>query len=145
MYFERDVVVIFITPSYIWPPHLLLCHGGMLVKDVITSFPPPCVILCLLVIFMCCAPSLGNFSGAPLFYYWVDPCMMYLANLSHRLGWYYLLILTLDLFGSRFYVLERSIYWDALSFVKRDFWLLSSRNNKIFCMLPSTWWRKRFW
>ena len=50
-------------------------------------------------------------------YFWVDPCEMYPANLSRRLGWCDLMILTL-LFGSRYYVLERSIYWDALSFVK---------------------------
>ena len=35
--------------------------------------------------------------------------------------------MTLDLFGSRLYVLERSIYLDALSFAKRTF---GSRNIK---------------
>ena len=64
-------------------------------------------------------------------YFLVDPCVMYPANLSRWLEWSYLMILTLDLFWSRYHVLERSIYWDALS-CKRDFWLLSSWNYRIF-------------
>ena len=113
MYFEGDILVIFIT-QYIWPPHLLLCHGDILVKDVITSYPPPCAILCLLVIFMCCTSSLGISSGAPPFCYRVDLCMMYPNNLSHWLDCFYCLIVTLDLLDLGFMYL-RDLYIEMLS------------------------------
>ena len=77
--------------------------------------------------------SLNGQFYAPLFYYWADRCMMYPANLSHWLDCFYLLIMTLDLFGSRFYVLERSIYWDALSFVERTFGSWALVIIKYFC------------
>ena len=70
---------------------------------------------------------------------------MYLANLSRKLGWFYLMILTLDLFGSRYYVLERSIYWDALSFVKRLLALRILNTRKLLQKLLEALWMSWMW
>ena len=50
------------------------------------------------------------------------------------------MILTLDFFGSRFYVLARSIYWDALSFVKGLLALRILNTRKVLQKLLEALW-----
>ena len=117
---------------YYLPPHLVVVAWRHASEEFYNLLVPLRSTLWLFVIFYVVCPLIKQFQWCAPFYFWVDPCMMYPDNLSRRLGWYYLLILTLDLFGSRFYVLERSIYWDSLSFVKR-FLVMRILNIRKFC------------
>ena len=127
---------------YYFPPHLVVVPWGHASEGCYNLLAPPCATLWLFYIFYVVQPPHWAILVMCPFYYWVDPCMMYPVNLSCWLDWFYRLIVTLNLLDLGFMYLRDldSIYWDALSVVKRLLALRILNTRKLLQKLFEALW-----